>query len=63
MDFDSLWTNKIKQKLWRVLQKSTFDVVRYRMCLKIDFGAILDAGWEQFWNPIGLQERLRKQVL
>ena len=58
MDFDTLWTSKIKQKAWRVVQKSTFHVVRYRMCLKIDFGWIFGAGWEEFWVPIGLQKRL-----
>ena len=63
MDFDTYWISKIKQKAWRVLQKSTFHVVRYRMCLKIDFGRVLGAGWKQFWVPIGLQKRLRKQVL
>ena len=63
MDFDILSTSKIEQKAWRVLQKSIFHVVRYRMCLKIDFGRVLGAGWEQFCVPIGPQKRLRKQVL
>ena len=63
MDFDTLWTSKIKQKAWRVVQKSTFHVVCYRMCLDIDFRRILGSRWKQFWVPIGLQTRFRAQVL
>ena len=63
MDFDTLSTSKIKQKAWRVLQKSTLHVICYRTSMDIDLRRISSSGWEQFWVPIGLQKRLRKQVL
>ena len=63
IDFDALWTSKIGQKAWRVVQKSTLHLICYRMSMDIDFGWILGSGWEQFWVPIGLQKWLRKQVV
>ena len=63
MDFDTLSTSKIKQKAWRVVQKSTLHLICYGMSMDIDLGRILGSGWEQFWFPIGLQKRLRMQVL
>ena len=63
MDFDTLWTSKIKQKAWRVVQKSTLHLIWYWMSMDIDFGRILRSGWEQLWVPIGFPKRLRKQVL
>ena len=63
MDFDTLSTSKIEQKAWRVVQKSTLHVVCYRTSMDIDFGRILGSGWEPFGVSVGLQERLRKQVL
>ena len=63
VDFHTPWTSKSEQIAWEVLQKSNFRVVRYRMCLRIDFGWILELGFRHFWVPIGLQKRLWKQVL
>ena len=63
IDFHALQTSKNEQIQWEVLQKSNFRLVSYRMCLGIDFGRILESGWRHFWVPIGLQKRLRKQVL
>ena len=63
IDFHTLWTSKSEQIAWEVLQKSNFRLVSYRMCLGIDFGRILESGWRHFWVPIGLQKRLRKQML
>ena len=62
-DFHTLWTSKSEQIALKVLQKSNFRVVRYRMCLEINFGRILGSNWRHFWIPIGLQKRLQKQVL
>ena len=63
IDFDTFWRSKIKQKVWKVVQKSTLHLICYRMSMDIDLGRILGSGWEQFWFPIGLQKRLRMQVL
>ena len=63
IDLHTLQTSKSEQITWEVLQKPNFRLVCYRMCLEIDFGRILGSGRKQFWVPIGLQKRLRKQVL
>ena len=55
MDFDTLSTSKIKQKAWRVVQKSTLHLICYGMSMDIDLGRILGSGWEQFWFPIGFR--------
>ena len=63
IDFHALRTSKSEQIAWEVLQKSNFRVVCYCMCLGIDFGSIFGSGWTHFWIPMGLQKRLRKQVV
>ena len=63
IDFHALQTSKSEQIQWDILQKSNFRLVSYRMCLGIDFGRILESGCRHFCVPIGLQKRLRKQVL
>ena len=63
MDFGTLWTSKNEHFVWRVLQKSNFRLVCYRMHIRIDFGWILGPGSRQFWVPIGVQKRLREQWL
>ena len=63
MGFGTLWTSKNEYFAWEVLKKSNFCIVSYRMPMGIDFGKILGPGWEQFGDPIGVQKRLRKQLL
>ena len=63
MDFGTLWTSKNEHFVWRVLQKSNFRLVCSRMYIRIDFGWILGPGSRQFWARIGVQRRLREQLL
>ena len=58
VNFDTLWTSKNEHFAWRVLQKSNFRVVGYRMHMGIDFARLLGPGLRQFWVPIGVHQRL-----